>query len=110
MVIEQGLYAQVVMIPRKDLYNKKEKENTKKYNFQGKSARSRRWFDLDHKRLEENSMTHEPDFYKRLYQTNARGDDTKTYQLFAVKIGIAKTTEKYFSPSILSSKISPKEI
>ena len=82
------------MIRRKDLYNKKEKEKTKKYNFQGKSARSRRWFDLDHKRFEENSMTHETDFYKILYQTKDRGDDTKTYQSFSVTIGNAKTTEK----------------
>ena len=39
MAMEQGLYAQAVMIRQKDLDNKKEKENTKKYNFQGKSAR-----------------------------------------------------------------------
>ena len=53
MNMEQGLYAQVVMIRWKDLYNKKEKENTKKYNSQGKSARSKRWFDLDHEWSEE---------------------------------------------------------
>ena len=40
MATKQGLYSQVVMIRRKDLDNKKEKENTKKYNFQGQSARS----------------------------------------------------------------------
>ena len=57
MAMEQGLYAQVVMIRQKDSENKKEKENTKKYNFQGKSAGSRRWFDLDHEWLEENFMT-----------------------------------------------------
>ena len=49
--MEQGLYEQVVMIIRRDSYYKKEKENTKKYNFEGKSARSRSWFNLDHERL-----------------------------------------------------------
>ena len=51
--MEQGLYGQVVMIFRKDSDNKKEREKTKKYNTQEKSARSIRWFDLDHEWLEE---------------------------------------------------------
>ena len=50
--MKQGLYAQVVMIFRKYSENQKEKENTKKYNFQGIYAISRRWLDLDHKWLE----------------------------------------------------------
>ena len=54
MAMEQGLYAQVGMIRRRESYDKKAKENTKKYNFQGQSARSRRWFDLDHEWLEKN--------------------------------------------------------
>ena len=49
MAIEQGLYAQVVMILQRESDNKKEK--TKKYNFQGKSVRSIRWFYLDHEWL-----------------------------------------------------------
>ena len=53
MSMEQGLYAQVFMILRKESENKKEKEKTKKYNFQGKSSRPRRWFDLDHEWSEE---------------------------------------------------------
>ena len=48
MDMEQGLYAQVVMIRRKESDNKKGIENIKKHNFQGQSARSGRWFDLDH--------------------------------------------------------------
>ena len=64
MAMEQGLYAQVVMIHRKDSDNKKEKEKTKKYNFQGKYARSILWFDLDHDWFEENLRTREPNFYK----------------------------------------------
>ena len=48
MAIEQGLYAQVVMILQRESDNKKEKKRTKKYNFQGQSSRSRRWFYLDY--------------------------------------------------------------
>ena len=64
MATEQGLYAQVVMTHQKQSDNKKEKENTKKYNFQRQPARSRLWFDIDHEWLEENFMTNGPDFYK----------------------------------------------
>ena len=51
MNLENGLYAQVVMIRRRELYDKKEKDKTKEYNFQGKSARTKYWFDLDHEWL-----------------------------------------------------------
>ena len=64
MDTEQGLYAQVFMIRRKDLDNEKEKENTKKYKFQGQSTTSIRWFDIHREWLEEKSSTREPDFYK----------------------------------------------
>ena len=49
--MEQGFYEQVVMNRQNESENKKEKEIIKKYNFQGKSARPRRWFDLDHEWL-----------------------------------------------------------
>ena len=45
-------------------YTDNKKEKTKKYNLQGKSSRSIRWFDLDHEWLEENFRTIEPDLYK----------------------------------------------
>ena len=51
MAMEQGLYAQVVIILQKESENKKEKKNTKKYNFQVQSARSRCWFNLGHEWL-----------------------------------------------------------
>ena len=41
----------VVTICRKYLDNKKGRENTKKYHFQGKSAREKGWFDLDYEWL-----------------------------------------------------------
>ena len=39
------------MIRQRESDDKKEKGKTNKYNFQGQSARSRRWFDLDHEWL-----------------------------------------------------------
>ena len=39
-------------------------------------------------------MTREPYFYRKLYQTKFRGDDTKTYKIFGVTIGNAKITRK----------------
>ena len=63
MAMEQGLYAQAVMILWKESDNKKANDKTNKYTSQGKYARSRCWFDLDPKWLEENFMTREPDFY-----------------------------------------------
>ena len=49
MAMEQGLYAQVVKLCRKDLKfivaNKN--KNEAKFKFQGQSARSQHWFDLD---------------------------------------------------------------
>ena len=44
----------MAMISRKDLNDKKYNQNTNKYTFQGKSARSNHWFDLDHEWLGEN--------------------------------------------------------
>ena len=54
---------QVVMIRRRNLYDTKEKDKTKKFNFQGQSARTKNWFNLDHEWLKETFMTREPDFY-----------------------------------------------
>ena len=52
------------MILRRDSNNKNENENTKKYNFRRKYARSIRWFDLDHEWLEENFQTRESNLYR----------------------------------------------
>ena len=57
------MYAQVVVILRRGSGDIKEKDKTKKVNFQVKSARTKRWFDLDHEWLKENFMTPEPDLY-----------------------------------------------
>ena len=38
--------------------------NEAKFKFQGQSARSKRWFDLDFYWIEETICTREPDLYK----------------------------------------------
>ena len=53
MALENGLYIQVVMIRIRELDDKKDKVKTKKHHFQGKSARTKHWFDLDHEWLKE---------------------------------------------------------
>ena len=62
MDIEKGLYAQVVKISRKDLEFIAEDRNNNeaKLKFQGKSARSQRWFDIDFDWIEVNLSTREP--------------------------------------------------
>ena len=39
-------------------------------------------------------MTHEPYFFRELYQTKFRSDDTKIFQICGVPIGNAKITRK----------------
>ena len=39
-------------------------------------------------------MTHESDFYRKLYQNKFRGDDSITFQIFGVPIGNAKIARK----------------
>ena len=100
MAMEQGLNAQVVMILQKESDNEKKKWKDQEYNFQGQSAISRRWFDLDNEWLEENLSIREPHFYLKMYQTKFRGNDTKTYKIFGVPIGNAKISRKVqFQPA-----------
>ena len=66
MDVENYLYTQGVMIRRRESDDKKEKYKTKKYNFQGKSARTKHWFYIDHEWLKDNFITREPDFYKTI--------------------------------------------
>ena len=65
--MEQSLYAQVVRLRRKDLlfYAAYTNKTESKFKFQGQSARSQLWFDLDLDWIEINFSTHEPDFYKK---------------------------------------------
>ena len=61
--MENGLYAQVVVVRQRESDDKNEKYKRKIYNVQGKSVRSRRWFDIYHEWLKENFRTREPDLY-----------------------------------------------
>ena len=81
MAMEQGLYAQVIRIRRKDLeFVATDKIKIEaKFKFQGQSARSQRWFDLDLDWIEVNSSTSEPDLYKKLFQRHEHTYDTNTF-------------------------------
>ena len=56
-------------------------------------------------------MTSEPDFYRKLFQTKFRGDDTKTFQIFGVTIGNSKITRKVqFRPAVPVINITKKHL
>ena len=90
--MEQGLYAQVVKLCRKDFkfvaaYNN---ENEDKLKFQGLSAKSQRCFDIDFDLIEVRFSTREPDFYKKSFQIHDNTQDTSTFKIFQVPIGNTK--------------------
>ena len=97
MAMEQGLYAQVIMIRGKDLKfvaTDKEK-NEAKFKFQGQSVRSQQWFDLDLDWIEVNFSTRETDFYKKLFQSHDDTQDINTFKFFQVPIGNTKCVESF---------------
>ena len=69
MVMKQGLYAQVVKLCRKDfkfiVANKN--KNEAKFKFQGQSARSQRWFDIEFDWIKVNFSTRDSDFYENVF-------------------------------------------
>ena len=84
MATEKGLYAQVTKIRQKDLkfiaeHNNK---NEAKFKFQGLSARSQSWFDLDFDWIEVNFSTRGPDLYKKLFEIHDNKQDTNTFKSF----------------------------
>ena len=68
--MEQSLYAQVIKFRSKDLKfdaaNKNKNES--KFKFQGRSGRSKLWFDLDLDWIDINFSTRVPDFYKIFFK------------------------------------------
>ena len=54
-------------------------KNEAKFKFQGQSARSQRWFDLDFDWIEVNFSTREPDFYKKLFQSHDNTHDKNSF-------------------------------
>ena len=67
MAMEQGLYAQVIMIRPKYLkyFATDNIENEAKFEFQGQSVRSQHQFDIEFDWIEVNFSTREPDLYKK---------------------------------------------
>ena len=67
--MEQGLYAQVVKLRRKDLkfVATDKKKNEAKSKFQFQSEISQQWFDLDLDWIEVDFSAREPDFYKKKF-------------------------------------------
>ena len=70
-------------------------KNEAKFKFQGQSARSQRWFDLDLYWIELNFSTFEPNFYKKRFQSHNDTQDINTFRLFQVPIGNAKCVESF---------------
>ena len=91
MATEQGLYAQVFMKRQKDLIftEANKNKNEAKFKFQGQSAGSQRWFDLDFDRIEVNFSTCEPDLYKIFFKpiTIHNIQYTNIFKFFQVPIG-----------------------
>ena len=66
MTVEKGLYVQAIMLCREYLkFVATDKiKNEAKFQFQGQSTRSQRWFDIDFDWIDVNFSTREPNFYK----------------------------------------------
>ena len=96
MDTKQGLYAQVVMLRQKNLKSTEgnKNKNEAKFKFQGQSARSQRWFDLDFDWNEVNFSTSELDLYRKLFQRHDDKKDTNKFQTFQVPIVTSSFVEK----------------
>ena len=97
MVTEQGLYTQMVELRRKDLKfaSADKNKNQSKFKFQGLSARSKRWFDLDFDWIGLNFNTRDPDLYKKPFQIHENTQDTNTFKSFQFTIGNEKCVESF---------------
>ena len=90
--MKQILSTQVVKLRRKDLQFVAADKNKSeaKFNFQGRSARSQLWFDLDLDWIEVNFSTRGPDLYKKLFKSHDDEQDNITFKTFHVPIVNAK--------------------
>ena len=89
------LYEQVFVLRRKDLKftEANKNKNKTKFKFQGQSARSQCWFDLNFDCIEIYFSTHEPNFYRKLFQIHDSTQDTKSFKIFLVPIVNSKCVE-----------------
>ena len=96
MARDQGLYSQFFMLRRKDMKitEANKNKNEAKFKFQGQSAISQCWFDLDFGWIEVNFITCEPDFYRITFQRHDDKQDTNTFRIFEVPIGNSKCVKK----------------
>ena len=97
MATKQSLYSQVIRIRRKDLKFVAIYKNINevKFKFQGQSATSQRWFDLELDWIEVIFSTCEPDFYKKPFQSHDNTQDNNTFKIFQVPIVNAKCVESF---------------
>ena len=104
MLVGKGLYAQVVILSRKGLriIEENKNKNEAEFKFQGQSTGLQRWFDIYFDWIEENCSTREPDFYRKIFQSHDKTQDTNTFKMFEVPIGNSKCVEK------LSFTVRPK--
>ena len=94
--MEQGLYAQVLMLCRKysNITGGNKNRNEDKFKFHGQSARLQHCFGLDFDWIEEHFITHEPGFYKTIYQIYDETNDINTFKTFVVPISNAKNVKE----------------
>ena len=95
--MEKSLYAQIIKFRRKDLifYEADKNKNESKFKFQGQSARSQLWFDINLDQIDMSFSTHEPDFYKKLFQSYENKQDKDTFKTFQVPIRNAKVLKSF---------------
>ena len=97
MATEQGLYAQVAKLRRKDLkfIAENRNKNEAKFKVQVQYERSQSWFDLEFDYIEVNFITHEPDLYQRLFRSHGDTKDKNTLKIFQFPIGNSKCAEHF---------------
>ena len=97
MSMWQTLYEQVVKIRRKDLqfFVADKNKSEAKFKFQGQSARSQLWFDLDLDWIDIHFITCEPDLYKKIFQSHDDKQDNIMFKTFHVPIGNAKFVKSF---------------
>ena len=95
--MEKKLYAQVIKFWRKDLiFDAADKnKNESKFNFQGQSARSQLWYNLDLYWIDMNFSIRESDFYKISFQSHDDKQDKDTFKTFQVPIRNEKVVKSF---------------
>ena len=108
MATEQSLYTQVVKLWFRDFkfVATDQNKNEAKFKFQGQSARSQIWFDLDLNWVEINLSTREPDFYKKLFQSHDDTQDDNRFNKFQNDAPILKYCKKTLNSCCLISLAS----